>query len=56
MIHRAAGDAPIDDPWIIAVALLALAVLAGAILLIKHMERKDDVITGGYVRRDDEYR
>jgi len=34
--------------------LLALAVLAGAILIIKRMERKEDVLHGGFVENDDQ--
>jgi hypothetical protein len=37
---------------IAAVFLLALAVLAGAILIVKRMERKEDVLHGGFVEKD----
>jgi hypothetical protein len=37
---------------IAAVFLLALAVLAGAILIVKRRERKEDVLHGGFVEKD----
>jgi hypothetical protein len=37
-----------------AVVCLALAVLAGALLILKRMMRKKDVIQGGYVKKVDE--
>jgi hypothetical protein len=44
-----------DSSMIVAVVLvLALAGLAGAILIIKHVVRKKDVIHGDYVESDDE--
>ena len=44
-----------DLSMVIAVIfLLALAVLAGAILIIKRMERKEDVLHGGFVENDDQ--
>jgi hypothetical protein len=36
------------------VFVLALAVLAGAVLLIKRIVRSKDVMHGGYVENDDE--
>jgi hypothetical protein len=45
----------VDDSLIVAVIfLVALAFLAGAILLIKHTVRRKDVMHGGYVANDDE--
>ena len=36
------------------VFVVALAFLAGAILLVKHIVRRKDVMHGGYVANDDE--
>ena len=36
------------------VFVVALAFLAGAILLIKHIVRRKDVMHGGHVENDDE--
>ena len=44
-----------DLSIVIAVVLFfALAVLASTILIIKRMERKDDVLHGGFVENDHE--
>jgi hypothetical protein len=43
-----------DYSMVVAVVCLALAVLAGALLILKRMVRKKDVIKGGYVERDEE--
>jgi hypothetical protein len=50
-MNAAAADLSI----VIAVVLFfALAVLASTILIIKRMERKDDVLHGGFVENDHE--
>jgi hypothetical protein len=56
---RAEGDGEMTRPvadysMVVAVVCLALAVLAGALLILKRMVRKKDVIKGGYVERDEE--
>jgi hypothetical protein len=38
------------------VLALALAVLAGAILVIRHIVRRNDVLHGGYVEDDEDIR
>jgi hypothetical protein len=44
-----------DSSMVVAVVCLALAVLAGALLILKRMVRKKDVIRGGYVEKDNEH-
>ena len=44
-----------DHSMVVAVAfVVALAILAGAVLLIKRIVRNKDVISGGYVGDDED--
>jgi hypothetical protein len=44
----------LNDPSMVIAVALALAILTVALILIKRIVRKDDVIRGGYVDNDDE--
>jgi len=41
-----------DAPMIVAVVFLALAFLTGALVILKLVVRKQDIIQGGYVEKD----
>jgi hypothetical protein len=47
-------NSTVDLSTVAIVFALALAVLAGALLVISHIVRRNDVLHGGYVEEDED--